>query len=365
MIPDVITVDVSTPYDVVIGRGLLGSIAEMATGADRVAVIHPGALDATAQVVADDLRDNGFTVITIEVPEAEDAKTAEVASYCWTALGASGFTRTDVIVGIGGGATTDLAGFVAATWLRGVRVIQVPTTLLGMVDAAVGGKTGINTGEGKNLVGAFHSPAGVVCDLNALDTLPKNDFIAGLAEVIKIGFVADPIILDLIRQDPTQATQPDGESVPELIHRAVAVKAAVVAKDFTERIGQTLGREVLNYGHTFGHAVELVERYEWRHGAAVSVGMMYVAELARLGGKLDDAAVETHREVLESVGLPTSYRPGAWDSLYQAMARDKKARGSLLRFVILTAIGEPTLWEGPDPAILAAAYASISEGSGT
>jgi 3-dehydroquinate synthase len=233
----------------------------------------------------------------------------------------------------------------------------VPTTLLGMVDAAVGGKTGINTAEGKNLVGAFHPPAGVLCDLGTLETLPRNDFVAGLAEVIKCGFIADPVILDLVEADPEAATRPDGPAVRELIERAVTVKAEVVSQDLRE----SSLREILNYGHTFGHAIEQVERYSWRHGAAVSVGMVYVAELARLAGRLDDTVVERHRSVLRSVGLPTAYRGDRWPRLLDAMKRDKKSRGSLLRFVVLDGIGRPTRLEGPDPALLQAAYAEVSE----
>ena len=363
----VIPVHAEREYDVVIGRGLLAHLPRMLMGSARVAIIHPGALLTTAEAVRDDLDDAGFDVTLIEIHEAEDAKTAEVAAFCWQVLGTAGFTRSDSVVGLGGGATTDLAGFVAATWLRGIRVVQIPTTLLGMVDAAVGGKTGINTAAGKNLVGSFWSPSGVLCDVNALATLPRNDLLAGMAEVVKIGFVADPTILDDVEADPFGATDTTGDLLTDLIRRAVQVKADVVGADFRETSATSgdgrIGREVLNYGHTFGHAVERRERYRWRHGAAVSVGMMFVAELAALGGRLSEADLERHRSVLTTLGLPTSYAPGHWDELYASMAVDKKARGSLLRFVVLQGIGHPVVWEGPDPALLAAAYASISEPS--
>jgi 3-dehydroquinate synthase len=237
-----------------------------------------------------------------------------------------------------------------------VRVVHVPTTLLGMVDAAVGGKTGINTPEGKNLVGAFHPPAGVLCDLATLETLPPNDFVAGLAEVVKAGFIADPVILDLVESDVEGAKSATGPHVRELVERAIRVKAEVVSKDPKEADL----REVLNYGHTFGHAVEQVERYQFRHGAAVSIGMVYVAELARLAGKLDDALVDRHRSVLTALGLPVTYRGDRWPQLLDAMKRDKKSRGSLLRFVVLTDLARPTRLEGPDPALLQAAYAEVS-----
>jgi 3-dehydroquinate synthase len=266
------------------------------------------------------------------------------------------------VVGIGGGAATDLAGFAAATWLRGVPVVLLPTTLLGMVDAAVGGKTGMNTTEGKNLVGAFHEPAGVLCDLAALETLPKNELISGLAEVIKSGFIADPAILDLIQQDPIAATTAGTDVLRELIERTVQVKVDVVVGDLRETGGSAghPGREVLNYGHTLGHAVERVERYKFRHGAAVAIGMMYVAELARLAGRLDEALVERHRSVLELVGLPTTYRGGMWGQLHEAMKVDKKSRGDQLRFVVLEGLARPTILQAPDPALLTAAYAEIT-----
>ena len=350
-------ISVGGDYDVVIGTGLLDELPGLlGDRVQRVLVVHPRALAATGEGVREALVTQGYDAYAAEVPDAEEAKTAQVAAFLWGVLGQAGFTRSDAVVAIGGGATTDLAGFVAATWLRGVKVVHVPTTLLAMVDAAVGGKTGINTPEGKNLVGAFHPPAGVLCDLATLETLPRHDFVAGLAEVVKCGFIADPTILDLVEADPEGASTPDGPHVRELIERAVAVKADVVGQDLTE---QGL-REVLNYGHTFGHAVEQVERYQFRHGAAVSIGMVYVAELARLAGRLDDAVVERHRAILGSLGLPVSYRGDRWPQLLDAMKRDKKSRGSLLRFVVLDDIARPTRLEGPDPALLQAAYAEIS-----
>ena len=355
-----ITVRTGQPYDVIVGRGLLGELPAMiGPDAERVAIIHPAALRTTADAVRADLLDCGYHAILLETPDAEDAKTAEVAAFCWGVLGQAGFTRSDAIVGLGGGATTDLAGFVAATWLRGVRVVHVPTTLLAMVDAAVGGKTGINTAEGKNLVGAIHEPAGVLCDFTALDTLPRNDLVAGMAEVVKAGFIRDTAILDVVRADPQAVLDPASTQLREVVERAIQVKADVVAGDLYESSRALGGREILNYGHTLGHAIERVERYRWRHGAAVSVGMVFVAELARLDSRIGDAEVDLHREVLTSLGLPVSYI-GAWPKLAEAMLVDKKARGSRLRFVILEAIGSPIFLDGPDPSLLLAAYGEIS-----
>lgn len=345
------------PYEVLIGRQLLAELPTLiGERAQRVAVLHPEALAETGEAVRQDLADQGYEAIAIQLPNAEEAKTVEVAAYCWKALGQTGFTRTDVIVGIGGGATTDVAGFVAASWLRGVRWIAVPTTVLGMVDAAVGGKTGINTAEGKNLVGAFHPPAGVLCDLAALDSLPVNDYVSGMAEIIKAGFIADPVILDLVEADPQGARTPAGPHTSELIERAIRVKAEVVSSDLKE----SGLREILNYGHTLAHAIEKNERYKWRHGAAVSVGMVFAAELGRLAGRLDDATADRHRAVLESVGLPLTYRGDQWPKLLENMKVDKKSRGNLLRFIVLDGLGKPTVLEGPDPAVLLAAYGEVS-----
>jgi 3-dehydroquinate synthase len=352
----VIKVGGPKPYDVIVGTGLLGELSALiGEKAARVAIIHPKALVATAEAIRADL-DVKYEAVTIEVPDAEEAKTAQVLAYVWSVLGQAGFTRTDVIVGVGGGATTDLAGFAAATWLRGVRVVQIPTTLLGMVDAAVGGKTGINTAEGKNLVGAFHPPAGVLCDVAALETLPRNDYVAGLAEVVKCGFIADPAILELVESDVEGAKSPSGPHTRELIERSVKVKADVVSADLTEN-GL---REILNYGHTLGHAIERNERYQWRHGAAISVGMVFAAELGRLAGRLDEATANRHREILGALGLPLQYDADAWPKLLDTMRIDKKARADRLRFIVLQGLAKPTVLEAPDPQLLVAAYAEVS-----
>lgn len=356
-----IPVRAENPYDVIVGHGLLGELRPLlGDSCRRVAVIAPAALSTTAEAIREDLIAEGLEAIALEIPDGEAAKTPEVAAFCWSILGQAGFTRTDAIVGIGGGSTTDLAGFVAATWLRGVRVVHIPTTVLGMVDAAVGGKTGINTEAGKNLVGSFHEPAGVLCDLTALETLPRHDLVAGLAESVKCGLVSDPVILDLVLKDPDDAVRPESARLREIIERSIRVKADVVADDLRESLGGPLGREVLNYGHTLGHAIERVEDYRWRHGAAISVGMVYVAELARLAGRLDDATVDLHREALGALGLPTTYAGGRWDRLLAAMRVDKKTRGDMLRFVVLDGLARPAILEGPDPALLAAAYAEVT-----
>jgi 3-dehydroquinate synthase len=360
--PTRIAVAAERPYEVVVGHGVLPEVTGLLASADRVAVLHPAALiDVAVRVVAD-LERAGRQVVRVDVPDAEAAKTVEVAARCWSVLGQAGFTRTDAVVGVGGGATTDLAGFVAATWLRGVPLVTVPTSLLAMVDAAVGGKTGINTAEGKNLVGAFHEPVGVVCDLDLLATLPAADLRAGLGEVVKCGFIADPEILTLVETDRAGALDPASPVLRELVERSIAVKARVVSADLRETasFAGSVGRELLNYGHTLGHAVERRERYRWRHGEAVGVGMVFVAELARRAGILADDVADRHRDVLASLGLPTTYDPDAFDDLLAAMAVDKKTRGSTLRFVVLDDLASARILAGPSEDLLREAYAALA-----
>ena len=358
-----IAVSAERPYEVLVGNNLLGELpALLGAAVQRVAVIHPPTLIHTAARVVSVLRAAGLEPTRIDVPDAETAKTTAVAARCWSVLGARGFTRSDAVIGLGGGSTTDLAGFVAATWLRGVRLVTVPTTVLGMVDAAVGGKTGINTPEGKNLVGCFYEPVGVLCDLDLLATLPPADLAGGLAEVIKCGFIADPEILTMIESDPVGVRQTGSPALRELIERSIAVKARVVSADLREStsVGARVGRELLNYGHTLGHAIERRESYRWRHGEAISVGMVFVAELARRAGRLDDAVATRHGRILRSVGLPTAYAADAFDDLLATMALDKKTRGSQLRFVILTDLARAEILAGPDDRLLREAYAAIT-----
>ncbi len=353
--PVTVRVAVDPPYPVVIGTGLLNELDELLSSRHRVAILHQPVLAQTAEVIRSHLAGSGVDAHRIEIPDAEAGKDLPVVGFIWEVLGRIGIGRKDALVSLGGGAATDVAGFAAATWLRGVDIVHVPTTLLGMVDAAIGGKTGINTEAGKNLVGAFHQPLAVLVDLATLETLPRNEIVAGMAEVVKAGFIADPVILDLIEADPQAALDPAAEVLPELIRRAITVKAEVVAADEKE----SELREILNYGHTLGHAIERRERYQWRHGAAVSVGLVFAAELARLAGRLDDATAQRHRTILTSLGLPVSYDADALPQLLEYMAGDKKARAGVLRFVVLDGLAKPGRLAGPDPSLLAAAYAGI------
>jgi 3-dehydroquinate synthase len=353
----VVKVTGDNQYEIRIGRFLLDDVVSaVGSGARQVMVIHPVALSASAEVLKERLDASGYVTTLVGVPDSEEAKNVHVAAFCWERLGKADFSRSDVIIGFGGGTTTDLAGFVAATWLRGVRLIQVPTTLLGMVDAAIGGKTGINTVEGKNLVGAFYAPAAVICDLETLASLPRTEILAGFGEVAKYGFIADPKILEYIEADVELATDPQSEVFLDIVERCAAIKARVVSTDFKEA-GL---REILNYGHTLGHAIEHAERYQWRHGAAIAIGMVFVAELARINGRLADAVVDRHRSVFGLLGLPTSYSAMKWNQLLETMQRDKKARSGALRFVVLDDLAKPTIMTAPTDEMLHLAYQEIA-----
>ncbi|MDR1188183.1 MAG: 3-dehydroquinate synthase [Bifidobacteriaceae bacterium] len=352
-----IAVETDEPYEVIVGRNLLEDFGSyVPEDAKRLMILFDPVVAGPVPALVDELRKDGFEVHLLAVPSGEEAKEINVAKAVWQRLGEAAFTRTDVIVGIGGGSTTDLAGFVAGTWLRGVDVMQVPTTLLAMVDAAIGGKAAINTDEGKNLVGVFHQPAAVLCDQTLLESLPTPEIVSGMAEVIKAGLVADPGILDVVWSGPQETLDPKGPLLAELIRRAVRVKSEVVAEDPTE----TGRRAILNYGHTFGHAIEQVEHYKWRHGDAVAAGMVFAAEVAVRAGLMDPSLLGLHRELLSAVGLPISYKPGRWDQLQPAMRRDKKNQGKIRRMVLLEDVAKPLVVRDIPEELLAEAYQALS-----
>lgn len=332
----------NSPYTVFIDTDIRTQFQEFCanSGARRALIVTQPTVAAGAKELAQLLTQVGLAIELFAVPDAEAAKDISVVARAWDQCSRLGLDRQDLIVGFGGGAVTDVAGFIAATWMRGIRVVQVPTTILAMVDAAVGGKTGINTPAGKNLVGSFHEPAAVFIDLRFVESLSASERIAGSAEIVKTGFIADPAILARYEQDPAACLQVDG-FLPELVARSVAVKARVVSQDLKE----SHLREILNYGHTFGHAVEHRENYQWRHGNAVAVGMMFIATLATNRGIMSAELLRRHREILNSIGLPTAYNPAGdpqeiFGELYSAMLHDKKNRGGNIRFVAISAVGE-------------------------
>ncbi|MDO5048365.1 MAG: 3-dehydroquinate synthase [Actinomycetaceae bacterium] len=326
------TVNVSAEhqYQVKIGRGALEEIPASLDRHDyeRALIIHPESVTAVAKRVGDILKAARIEPSYLIHPDGEAGKTVDVLEVAWDAAGAAHISRRDLIVGVGGGATTDLAGFVAASWLRGVSVLQVPTTLLGMVDAAVGGKTGINTSFGKNLAGAFHSPIAVIADIDTLDTLPDAEFNAGMGEVIKCGFIRDSTILDVVEHaGPIKKGDPE---VIDLVEKAVRVKAEVVSSDLKES-GM---RELLNYGHTLAHVIEKLENYEIRHGEAVSIGIVYAAHVAQEMGFCKEEWRKIQESTLVKQGLPISWKSDNFDSLIEVMTSDKKVRSSQVRMVL-------------------------------
>jgi 3-dehydroquinate synthase len=352
------------PYEVVVGRNLQAEIVQsIPNTVNRLCIIYAPIMKNYAEQLASEvsvLHPEMFCNF-VAAPDSESAKSFDFVESTWNVLGDLKFTRSDLIISIGGGATTDVAGFIAATWLRGIEVIHVPTTLLGMVDAAVGGKTGINTFSGKNLVGAFHHPLSVWCDLDTLTTLPKDDLRAGFAEIVKCGFISDGKILELVQVNGESILELDNPALPEVIERAISVKAGVVARDFKENQVGGLGREVLNYGHTLGHAIEKLEKYTWRHGDAISVGMMFAVQLSFKVGLCSADLVLEQKRIIETLGLPTSYS-GDFEALKDVMAIDKKSRGNTLRFVGLTNFGEVQIITAPSMADLGWAYEQITGG---
>lgn len=266
---------------------------------------------------------------SLALPDAESQKSGAVFLEVLAKMAEIGLDRDGTVVGIGGGATTDLSGFAAATYLRGVNWIAIPTTVAAMVDAAIGGKTGINLDMGKNLVGAFHSPIRVIVDLEWIESLSPRDLAAGLVESIKCGFIDDPTILKLVSSSPR-------ENLMEIIERSIRVKAKIVSADFKE----SYAREALNYGHTLGHAIEQHSGYQLRHGEAVSIGLVFAGNLSVRVEGLSREIADQHRSILESIGMPTRYQFNAFSELFSLMNRDKKRKNQRVRFVTLKRLGE-------------------------
>jgi len=301
----------TTPYDVWIGHGAAERLASVMPASSRqVAVVTQAGVPDVVKVELPALR--------CEIGDGEAAKSLSTVEELCRAFARAGLTRADCVVAVGGGIVTDVAGFAAASYHRGIAVVNVPTTLLGMVDAAIGGKTAVNLPEGKNLVGAFWQPAGVLCELDALDTLPARELRCGYGEMAKYHFLTGEDLLSL--------------PMAERIARCVAIKAVVVAGDERETATNAgdRGRAVLNYGHTLAHALEVAGEHDLRHGEAVAIGLVYAAELAAELGRIDAARVAEHRRVVREYGLEAALPPGSdADALIALMARDKKALDGL------------------------------------
>jgi 3-dehydroquinate synthase len=294
---------------------------------------------------------------TFAVQPGESAKSIAGYSAVLDFMADQKVDRTGVLLVIGGGVIGDLGGFAAATWLRGIEFYQVPTTLLAMVDSSVGGKTGINIASGKNLVGAFHQPRGVFVSTKLLGTLPAREFSAGMAEVVKYGLLGDAELFSQLERTPLTATSPDLAAV---IRRCCATKAKVVEADERETAPSD-GRALLNLGHTFAHAIENVAGYgKYLHGEAVAIGLCAAAQLSAALGHITEADGQRIAAVLTAHGLPTKLSaPLYFDSLREAMLRDKKVRAGGLRFVVLKRIGEAATANDVDPALVRAAFKSV------
>jgi 3-dehydroquinate synthase len=339
-----ISIKAERDYEIAFVEDWKKKFSEIAQSHAKVLVIAPSEL--VTKFNLESLRTNFVQVVA--TPSGEAAKSPEYLLEMWDACANFGLTRSDAIVGIGGGSTTDLAGFVAATWLRGITWYAIPTSLAGMVDAAIGGKNGINSSHGKNLIGSFNSPQSVIIDHSFLASLSTRDFNAGMAEVIKAGFIANPKILEL--------SESALENITELIWLSIEVKAKVVSVDFKE----SKQREILNYGHTLGHAIEKLENYKLRHGEAVAIGLDFSADISNVTGLLNGEIVNRHRNLLTKFDLPTTYKKDALPALLELMASDKKSRGAALRFIGISEIGKPVWLENVTTDEITTAYERIS-----
>jgi 3-dehydroquinate synthetase len=350
---------------VLIGTGLLERLEELLPpfpGAGAAAVVWSPPLAEVAGRVGRALGRRGLAVHLLEVPAGEEAKRLPVVAGLYGRLAAVPTRRADPVLAVGGGATTDVAGFAAATWLRGVPLVNLPTTVLGMVDAAVGGKTGVDLEAGKNLVGAFHQPLAVVADLDTLAGLPAAEVRSGLAEVAKAGLAGDPALAEALARSAGPAVAADPAALAPLVEAAVRVKAAVVGADEREDGGDgAVGRLMLNYGHTLGHALERLAGYRGlRHGEAVALGMVFAARVAEAIGLAQPGLAAGHVELLAALGLPVGGVGLEPDRVLAAMATDKKQRQGL-RLVLLRRLGEPEVVTNPDRRVLVAAIRSLEE----
>jgi len=337
-------------YEVKVGANWRDRLPEILNSHDRTIIFAP-------DILAKKFELENFISERVSLhllPDGEEQKSVTEWQRALDVCGNFGLTRSDAVVAIGGGATTDFTGFVAASGLRGIAWYAIPTTLAAMVDAAIGGKTGLNTQHGKNLVGAFYSPTEVVIDADFLTTLPDRDFSAGLAEVIKTGLIGEQRILEILNSCSSLV---EVRSIAtELISLSAEFKAKVVSSDFKE--GRL--REILNYGHTLGHAIEKRENFQLRHGEAVAIGLVFAAELSRIVTRLSEDSVQLHRDLLERFGLPTYYDLAALPELVEIMKGDKKARGEQMRFIGLEEIGTPSWLEAVTIDQITQAYGKIS-----
>lgn len=332
-------------YNIHIGPDLLTSVGQgcrkLGLGQRCAIITDSSVAPLHAAPVMASLRAEGFDVALVCIPAGETSKSLRIADTCFKELAAHRIERNSFIVALGGGVVGDLAGFVAATYLRGIPFVQVPTTLLSQVDSSVGGKVGINLKAGKNLVGAFHQPRWVVCDINTLSTLPLREYRAGLAEVIKYGIIADARLFARLEKEMPLLLDRDPQTLSEIIARSCAIKADVVADDETES-GR---RAILNFGHTIGHALEAISKYgKYLHGEAISIGQVAAAHISHLSAGLPSSHAIRIRDLFRSADLPTTVDLTTKQSVavLDAMSLDKKVQQGNVRFVLADKIGHAT-----------------------
>lgn len=347
----------NSKYKILIGYSIFSHLEKLfnsINGINKIMMIYPESLKFIYKKIYS-IFNNSYEIIDFVVPERERAKSKKIVFQCWEKLGKHNFTRSDIIIALGGGSVTDVSGFIASTWLRGIKVILIPTSLLCMVDASIGGKTGINTVQGKNLVGSFYLPTFVIIDLSFLKTLPFNELKNGLAEIIKIGFIKDRNIISLIEKNIHSLLKYDLIILRKIIEKSVYIKSKITSFDFQENNN----REILNYGHTLGHAIELVENYSWKHGDAISIGMIFAAKLSNKLGYLNKDILDKHHYILNLIKLPTSYSNSSWHNLFNAIKIDKKSRGDSIRFVILKNYEKPIVSKINNVNLLKEVYKSL------
>jgi 3-dehydroquinate synthase len=335
-------------YDVTIGTGLLEKLGNHLPEGGEVVVITDNNVDP----IYGDRVENAITPRAgwrIVVPAGEATKTIEVAERILEDLAGARVRRTDLVLTVGGGMVSDLGGFVASIYQRGIPLVHFPTSLLGQVDAAIGGKTGVNLSEGKNLCGTFYHPRAVVADTETLATLPDREFVSGMAEVAKYGFISSPEMLDEIEGGLERIKARESELMEKIVTRCVETKAEIVSRDELDDRDE---RIFLNYGHTLGHALEAWGGYEeWSHGEAISIGMCFAAAVGVEMGLLDSASLDRHLKVLDVIGLPTKAAFDA-EELMHRVEIDKKNRGGTQRWVLLETIGRPVVRDDVDEKVI-------------
>ena len=348
-------------YEIVVGSDVLGTIgtAVAATAARRAVVVSDAAVaDTHGRAAVAALESAGVEAASLSVPRGEASKSVGQLARLWDEMARLAVDRRVHVVAVGGGVVGDLAGFAAATFVRGLAVWHLPTTLVAQVDSAIGGKTGINLETGKNLVGSFWQPRGVIADVATLSTLPDREFQSGLAEVVKYGVILDPGFFSWLEANHAAVLRREPTALVHVVGRSAALKAEVVAKDERELSGL---RAILNYGHTFAHAYETTAGYgTLLHGEAVSIGMHDAAELAVRLGRITPDEAARQRALLTAFGLPLTVPPAARttvESLLDVMSRDKKTVGGRLRFVLPSRIGHVELVDGVPTADVRAVLA--------